>query len=305
MYQITKEHYTQNLKERFPNDDFTVLEFINASSPVSIKCNKCGQIFNYKTGTTLYNKRRKHFCPLCNSKMVIAMREACERENIIITNIAYNTTDSWTLHCNRCGKDFERAPATWEQYSCPYCGKNATARRYDKNWYQQAIDERFGKGEFTILGDNPKSAKIRVQHKCGFIRDTQFTALIHSKGCPRCSGTMSKGERKIINYLDAHNIKYIPQQKMGNTKQTFDFYLPNKNIAIEYNGEQHYKPIETFGGEKRFLQQQQYDANKIQYCKDNNITLKIISYLEFNNIDTLLDDFFKKFNDQSQDVEEN
>lgn len=305
MYQITKEKFINNLKTRYPNDDFTVLEFTNAISPVSIQCNQCGQIFNYKKGTTLYNKRRKHFCPLCNSKMVIAMREACKKEDITITDIKYNTTDSWTLHCNRCGNDFQRAPATWEQYSCPYCGKTAAARHYNKEWYQNKIDEKFGIGEFQILNDLPNSKKVIIKHKCGFVRTTQIGAFMRSKGCPRCSGTMSKGERKIVDYLETHNIKYIPQKKIENSKQSFDFYLPNKNIAIEYNGEQHYKPIETFGGEERFKQQQQYDENKIQYCKEKNITLKIISYLEFNDIDTILDNFFKKFNDQSQDVGEN
>ena len=36
----------------------------------------------------------------------------------------------------------------------------------------------------------------------------------------------------------------------------------------------------------------------------NNLTLLIISYRDYDNIETILDAFFKKFNDQSQDVKE-
>ena len=60
----------------------------------------------------------------------------------------------------------------------------------------------------------------------------------------------------------------------------FDFFLPEFNICIEYNGKQHYEPIDYFGGEKTFKYTLKNDKIKIDYCKKNNILLHIIRYDE-------------------------
>jgi hypothetical protein len=59
---------------------------------------------------------------------------------------------------------------------------------------------------------------------------------------------------------------------------SFDFYLPNERICIEYNGQQHYKSCDIFGGEEGFEKQQIRDNIKRQYCKDNGIKLIEIPY---------------------------
>lgn len=134
------------------------------------------------------------------------MRKACEKNNISIIKIGYKVTDNWQLHCNNCNADFERAPATWLKYTCPNCGNSHNC--YTKEVRQKMIDEKFGEGEFEVLSEGAATRHFTVRHKCGFVRNTQFSAFLNSKGCPRCSRTMSKGERKIIDYLDKHNIIY-------------------------------------------------------------------------------------------------
>lgn len=56
-------------------------------------------------------------------------------------------------------------------------------------------------------------------------------------------------------------------------KQSIDIYIPSLLIGIEYQGVQHYKPIEHFGGEEHFQQQQENDRKKKQLCKDNGVNL--------------------------------
>ena len=56
-------------------------------------------------------------------------------------------------------------------------------------------------------------------------------------------------------------------------KQSIDIYIPSLSIGIEYQGVQHYKPIEHFGGEKHFLHQQENDLKKKQLCEENGVTL--------------------------------
>lgn len=100
-----------------------------------------------------------------------------------------------------------------------------------------------------------------------------------------CGCIKSKGEEKIINILNNLQINYKTQQTFDDCvyKQSlkFDFYLPNKDILIEYNGIQHYKPITAFGGEEIFKEQQQRDKIKIDWCKEHNKTLLIVPYTDF------------------------
>jgi len=60
--------------------------------------------------------------------------------------------------------------------------------------------------------------------------------------------------KRIRNILKDNNIEYISQKKFDNCKYfrplPFDFYLPNYNICIEFNGIQHHEPISFFGGIK-------------------------------------------------------
>lgn len=64
----------------------------------------------------------------------------------------------------------------------------------------------------------------------------------------------------------------------------FDFYLPDYNCCIECNGEQHYIPIDYFGGEDTFKRQQENDDIKQKFCSENNIKLIVIPYTDFKYI---------------------
>ena len=64
------------------------------------------------------------------------------------------------------------------------------------------------------------------------------------------------------------------------------------NLFIEYNGRQHYIPIEYFGGILELEHQQKRDEFVREYCKRNNIRLLEIPYTEENNIDNILNDLF-------------
>lgn len=67
----------------------------------------------------------------------------------------------------------------------------------------------------------------------------------------------------------------------------FDFYLPDYNVCIEYDGKQHFKPVEYWGGEWSLTELQIKDNLKNNYCKDKKIELIRINYTE--NIKRKLD----------------
>ena len=87
--------------------------------------------------------------------------------------------------------------------------------------------------------------------------------------------------------------KYDGLVGVGKRQLSYDFYLPDYNLLIEYQGLQHEKPIEWFGGKKHFEIQQEHDKRKREYAEKNNIELLEIWYWEFDNIENILD---KKLN---------
>lgn len=97
---------------------------------------------------------------------------------------------------------------------------------------------------------------------------------LNGRGCPKCK--RSKGELLVENILKSKKLTFISQYKVNNFK--IDFYIPNTNTFIEYNGAQHYIPVQYFGGEIKFKKQQERDSYIKKYCSENKINLIEIPY---------------------------
>jgi len=98
----------------------------------------------------------------------------------------------------------------------------------------------------------------------------------------------SKYEAKIAYLLEKSNIEFIPQYRYNECRDKkplpFDFYLPEYDILIEIQGEQHYKSVNFFGGEEGFIERVRHDNIKYSFAKVNNIKLVIIKYDDVNKI---------------------
>ena len=96
----------------------------------------------------------------------------------------------------------------------------------------------------------------------------------------------SRGEREIAEYMRKHKIRYEIQygfnDLVSGSPLKFDFAIfdnSNKLIAlIEYQGEQHFKSVDFFGGEKKFARELMNDKLKRIYCKNKGIKLIEIPY---------------------------
>lgn len=134
---------------------------------------------------------------------------------------------------------------------------------------------------------------IKVICKCGreFLVNTTHLIDDNQFLCAYCSKSKSANEQIIENWLKANGINYEMQYKFNDCfykgKLLFDFYLKEYNIAIEVDGEQHYRPVMFSGNIEK--SKEQYEEIKIRdkikndYCKNNNIKLIRISYKEINN----------------------
>lgn len=100
----------------------------------------------------------------------------------------------------------------------------------------------------------------------------------------------SVGEKKISSFLFENNIEFIPQYSVhiNNCRHLFDFFIPNKNVYIEYDGIQHFKPIDFFGGEEALRKRKLRDNQKNNWCEENNAKLIRIKYAQQSNIENII-----------------
>lgn len=149
----------------------------------------------------------------------------------------------------------------------------------------------------TILNYINYSEPIIVRcNICGYEWETSGVNLTQGHRCPNCC--KSKFEIEVQSILEKHNLSYKSQKWFSDCRDInplpFDFYLLNKNILIEADGEGHYIPIRrsstmTDEEAQRNLEKVQYhDKLKTEYCKKNNIHLIRIPYWERNNLENYI-----------------
>jgi very-short-patch-repair endonuclease len=105
-------------------------------------------------------------------------------------------------------------------------------------------------------------------------------------GCPICSE--SKGERRVSKYLDKMNIKYIREYRLPNSRYRYDFYLPELNMLIEYDGRQHVMPAGNWGGVDHLVNTKKRDQSKNDLAKLLGIPLIRIPHTEYGNINKFI-----------------
>ena len=120
--------------------------------------------------------------------------------------------------------------------------------------------------------------------------------------CNKCMKSTSSGEKFIKDYLESKKCLFESQKSFNNcinpktnAKLRFDFYLPEYNICIEYDGEQHFNKIDFFGGEEGLKSLKERDQIKNLFCKENDIKLIRFNYLsDYSSILEILDDLIEE-----------
>lgn len=117
------------------------------------------------------------------------------------------------------------------------------------------------------------------------------------RGCTKCH--TSKGEIAIEKYLNKKGYEFIPQFKfedlVDSKALSFDFFIPSKNVLIEFQGQQHYFSNDLFG-ESSFQKTQKHDAMKQDYTTDNGYELICIPFLKTNS-QPKIDDYVENYLD--------
>ena len=194
------------------------------------------------------------------------------------------------LRCLKCGHEFERYQCHFIQYPhiCPKCHPKGSNQYITLEEAQKRVDDVYGKEYLVLLEYRGNNELINVQcKKCSQIFQSIPANLWRGrvKGCPFCEKTISLGEAKIERFLREYNIQYRREERFQDCRDKlmlpFDFYLPQYNVCIEFQGEQH-------TNKKSLLWSpdiERHDAIKKEYCITNNIQLIEIPYYDIDNIE--------------------
>ncbi len=165
------------------------------------------------------------------------------------------------------------------------------------------IKKQFEKEKYQLLSRKYINAKQKLLFLCPENHKHYLTYNKWKKGqrCKTCKNSIkfSQGEKMIE--LNLKNLIYSREYKIPECKNIkplpFDFAIFDSNktlkALIEFNGEQHYRPVRKFGGKKAFVNQTARDKIKIEYCSSNNIPLLIIKFDQKDSINEIIESFLK------------
>lgn len=287
---ITTEEFIKRAKEKHGNKyDYSKTEFISNKTPTTIICLEHGE-FQMEPRNHL---RSKSGCPKCKPNVRLTNKDFINKARKIhgdkydYSKVDYkNKNSKLNIICPIHG-EFEQVARNhiMDDCGCPKCGDDNVSKARSLT-----LVEFVKKGE--EVHDNKydyskvvyKKNTIKVTVICPIHGEFKQRPIVHLRGCgcPKCKE--SKGERTIREFLIENDINFEPQYKFNDCRNIlplpFDFYLPDLNMCVEYNGAQHYKPVKYWGGEKTLKEIKKRDNIKKQYCIDNNIKLMIIRYNE-------------------------
>lgn len=278
--------------------NYYCVEYINEDTQVKIWCNTCNEFF-YQTPR---HHLKKCGCQKCAQKRTndatrLSLKIFIERSITVhdnkynYDNVEYiNNNTKVKIYCNKCKKFFEQTPYHHMRgVGCPYC--NIQNRRKSQDTFISELKTIFGNKyifDNTIYKNNRTKVKIYCKTCKRDFFCTPDCLLNKKQGCPYCS-PVSKGEEYIKKWLINNNINFIRQKRFTDCRDKnplpFDFYLPDYNLCIEFQGQQHYRPSMFITlnkskekGLKQFDKQKLHDKIKKDFCKNKHIILLEIKY---------------------------
>jgi hypothetical protein len=279
--------------------DYSLVNYINNRTKVKIVCPKHGDFF-----ITPYNHLKGSICPVCSKTQNLDKNSFIKKSNEIhgkrydysLVNYKNNKTKVKII-CKNHGEFLQRPNDHLMGQGCPDCKKIKLSRLKKMNiddFIKKSIKIHGNKYDYSNVKYKGTESYVDIICKKHGVFKQRPHNHIQGQGCPVCK--MSIGENRIMRFFERNNIDFIYQKSFDNCLSPknnclfFDFYLPDYNICVEYDGEQHFNVIDKFGGEQRYESQKIYDNIKNTYCKENQISLIRITYKD--NVELLLTNKF-------------
>jgi len=303
---VLQKTHNQFIEEVYSlvKDEYTIIgTYINAKTKLIIQHNICGNLLDITPHGFLTGSR----CSRCSGVAHKTTEEFIEEvfnlvgEEYTIVGKYINAKKKIKIRHNICNHIWNTEPTNFlSGKRCPRCSviTQADQKRKSHKIFVKEIYDLVG-DEYDVLGEYMGSfTNILIRHNtCNNTYEVTPHSFLTGTRCPKCKSLSSKGEKIIKRILDQLNIYFIPQKHFNGCRNKhtliFDIYLPKENICIEYQGIQHFEPIDFSGRGEKWAKQQlkeskKRDGIKKNFCKLNNIELLEIPYWENNNIELIL-----------------
>lgn len=303
-------------KER-PNIRLISKEYKTCKDPIEFICELHKELGVQNT-TLEYMYHQKDICYGCINKergkryriATDVIKQKCDKLNLEYHDRYNDDDEQCTFVKYICPRHRDKGIQSirWEtlrtaSIDCPFCyGRGKTTEEVRKELVK--INDTYEYvGEYRRFEDDAL-CKCKI---CGNIWTTSMHSLLQGSGCPKCA--MSRGEKMVIFVLDKFGVAYVPQYTFDDcvliNKLRFDFYLPEYNAIIEYDGIQHYEPVDFANKGKEWatellVKNQERDVFKNTYCEKRHIPLLRIPYWEYENIETIIDKFIKDIQESQE-----
>ena len=273
------------------NFGYLLVNYVNARTKIKIICKEHG-IFEQLPNNHLNGKG----CPKCTDQTKTTNKFIIDAKKVHGDNFGYllvnyvNARTKIKIICKEHGI-FEQLPNNHlNGKGCPKCS-------YKIFTTEEFIEKvkNIHNNKYSYPNTNYINNKTKIKIDCPIHGEFEQRPDDHIRGigCPFCKE--SHGEKEIRILLEQNNIIFETQKKFKNCRNKnqlpFDFYLPNINLIIEYDGEQHFKPLNFFGGKEGLKNRKKLDIIKNNFCKNSGIGLLRIKYNE--NIENKIKNYLK------------
>ena len=269
-------------------------EYIGYTVPMEFRC-ACGNEF--KKTWNKFKSDGQRTCLECSVKRAAKAqrktykefeKEVCDLvgDEYVFHEYKQANAKVKVTHKN-CGNSYLATPSHFLRGKrCPHCNGGSSL---GEDAFAKKLVALYS-GEIELIGNFGKMHELTTFRNT--VYDIEFSAyptnVIQGSSLGR---KISYGEHEIKTWLEEKAISFEFQFVFPELKRRpFDFYIPSKNTAIEFDGEQHYRPVEYFGGENKYNKQIKSDKQKTDYCLTNKIELIRIPYWKFDEINTILED---------------
>lgn len=283
--------------------DYTKVVYINALTPVEIVCKEHGS-FMLKPNSHL---SKKTGCQNCSHNKQKTLEEFVQE-----STKKHNSKYTYELLTEYHGLNYKgvitcKEHGPFEQLLGNHLHNGAGCP--DCSGKKKKTTEEFIEKAKSIHGELYDYSKVVYTRKdeyvtiiCKIHGEFQQTPNNHYNsviGCNQCK--LDRNESKPVGDITKILNEWLveKEKRFDECRNTyplpFDFYIKDLNLLIEYDGVQHYKPIDFWGGETGFELCQKNDAIKTKYCLENNINLLRIRY-DQDHISVLKEYFKNTFN---------
>lgn len=299
----TTEEFKNKLS-RIVGSEFELIgEYVNSNTKVTLEHKVCGEEFKVSPASFLHRLGKCPECPKVERRSKIrklaeelvngrTIKEFARDYSLSEQTVSkWRTEDVYLERLSELTKEVDVGEFLPRVF-----------RKWDTKSFKEFVMKECG-NDYSVMTEyeTGHTPIVMVHNICGKEFYPTPKNFMDGSRCPACR--RSKGEEKVAETLDSLGIQYIEEWRIGERGPKalrFDFYIPEYRACIEYDGAQHFRVMEHWGGTKDFQRVTSRDMVKNHYCHYKSIELLRIPEWKYADIENIVRDFVSRLEGRSE-----